>query len=225
MYRKMSERRRGAFLKALAESGNVTLAAERAKVSRSWVLKQRKGEAGFDAECAAAIAGARASFDRLRTSEEGSARPASGWGFLDGAELVVRGTNGRRLQIARARERQITPRVERRLLQVLAATCNGNAACAEAGVSKSAAWNHRRRWPGFERKWQEAVTVGWLRLKSGLTANAINLFSGDDEPPELPMPPMTFAQALHLLHMHKYDVFGTGKAPGRRRRPPPAPDE
>ncbi|HEX8365441.1 MAG TPA: hypothetical protein VF603_09180 [Allosphingosinicella sp.] len=215
----MTARRRDAFLKALRETGNQTLAAERACVSRGWVLKERKANPAFDADCRAAIEEAKAG---LR--DAGSNAPPAGWGHLDGVELVVRGSGGpggRRIQIARARARQITPRVEQRLLQVLGATCNGDAACRAAGVSKSAVWNHRRRWPGFDAKWRMTVVQAHERLECGLLRNAQNLFSATEAPPDLPMPPMTFAQVVHLLHMHKHEALGLGKAPGVRWRPPP----
>ncbi|PAX07115.1 hypothetical protein [Sphingomonas lenta] len=64
MSAKTSERRRAAFFKALAETGNQTLAAERAKVSRSWVSLHRAGDPAFRAEMEAAIASAEARLDR-----------------------------------------------------------------------------------------------------------------------------------------------------------------
>jgi hypothetical protein len=217
MTAKLSERRKGAFLAALALCGNQTVAAERVCVSRSWVCQMRRRDSGFDEACREAIREAR---DGLAAHPE--RRPPRGWGHLDGVELVVRGTGGsgggRRVQIARARVRQITPRVEQRLLQVVGATCNGDAACAAVGVSKSAVSAHRKRWPGFEAKWRRAVRGAYQRLEGGLLENAHNLFSPTDLPPDLPMPPMTFAQVIHLLGMHRHDVHGTGRAPGRRRR-------
>lgn len=220
MSARMAAARKRAFLRALKATGNVTLAAEAAKVSRSWVGLHRKEHTDFDAACRAAVASARA---RLGGHE--ARRPPSGWGFLDGCELVVRGTNGRRMQIARARLVQITPRTEQRLLQVLAATGNGKAACAAAGVSASAVWAHRRRWPGFAKMWNEAAIRGALRLETGVIENGFNLFSEPEHPPELPMPPMTFSEAIHLLHMNKHRLHGTGKAPGKSWRPPPTLEE
>lgn len=225
MSAKMAEARKSAFLRFLAETGNQTLAAERAKVSRSWVLLHRKQNPAFDAACREAAATAREHFETLRASGEAGTAPPSGWGFLDGVELVVRGTNGRRVQVARARERQISPRTEMRLLQVLAATCNGKAACAAAEVSVAAVWAHRKRWRGFEAKWQAAVKEGYVRLEAGLIQNGENLFSATEAPPELPMPPLTFEQVIHLLHMHKHQALGLGKAPGAKRRPPPTLEE
>src|SRR5688572_13253936 len=108
MYKKMSGRRRDVFLRALEVSGNQTLAAERACVSRSWVCKERALNPAFDAEVRAAIEAADA---RLRGGE-GNRPQAKGWGHLDGVELVVRGSNRRRAQVARARAGQWTARSE-----------------------------------------------------------------------------------------------------------------
>ena len=220
MTAKMCDKRKAAFLRALGACGNQAVAAEKACVSRSWVCLQRRRDAAFDAECRAAIERAQEGL-----AGHGERRPPRGWGHLDGVELVVKGTGGtgggRRVQIARARVRQITPRVEQRLLQVLGATCNGDAACAEVGVSTSAVWAHRKRWPAFEAKWQSAIEDAYVRLEFGLIENAENLFSPTEFPPELPMPPMTCAQVIHILHMHKHQVLGIGKAPGRKWRPPP----
>ncbi|MET1113053.1 MAG: hypothetical protein ABWX67_16165 [Allosphingosinicella sp.] len=214
MYKKMSEGRRRAFLKALEACGNQTLAAERACVSRSWVGLERSRSPDFDAECRRLVAAAR---ERLRGAE-GNA-PPEGWGHLDGVELVVRGTNGRRVQIARARAGQWTARSERRFLSVLAATGNAEAAYSAAGKSKGSAYGHRRRWAGFERQWRAAVEEACVRLELGLVHYAMNPFST----PELPEPApvsLTPEQALHSLHMNKNRLLGLGRRPGGRGRPP-----
>ena len=74
----MSERRRAAFLAALRATGNQTIAAERACVSRSWVSQQRARDPDFRRESDAAIGEARARLEGLRTSGEGSRKPPSG---------------------------------------------------------------------------------------------------------------------------------------------------
>ncbi len=221
MLRKMSARRRAAFLRALEGCGNVTLAAERACVSRGWVLKARRGEPEFDAACAAAIAAAA---ERLGASG-GNRVAATGWGTLDGVQLVVRGSNRRRMQIARARAHQWTPAVEKRFLAVLAATCNVKAALAEVGMSKGSAYTHRKRWQAFADKWDAAIEEGYAVVELALLQNAQNLFSPDEYPVETPLLPMSVAEAIQLLHMHKHHVHGIGKAPGDRWRRPPTLDE
>jgi hypothetical protein len=68
MSAKTSAARRAAFMAAVAETGNRTLAAERAKVSASWVTLHRATDPAFKAELEAAVATFKASFDRLRTN-------------------------------------------------------------------------------------------------------------------------------------------------------------
>jgi hypothetical protein len=194
---KISATRRAAFLKALGETGNQTLAAEAAKVSRSWVQLQRSRDAGFYGECEAAIRWAKV---RLRSHRE--RQPPKGWGYFDGAELVVRASNGRRVQVARSRLRQWTPRAEERFLKALAATCNVRAACKAVGMSVSSAHGHRTRWPAFARRWEEAVAAGYKRLDTGLTVHAIRLFEPSDIEPELAMAPITVSDAIRIVRVH-----------------------
>ncbi|MCW3847026.1 hypothetical protein OF829_07220 [Sphingomonas sp. LB-2] len=220
MSRKFSTARREAFFRALAETGNQTLAAERAKVSRSWVTLHRAADPEFRARIAAARAEAKARIARAK-AEGGGVAPPSGWGSLDGAELVVRGGNGRWTQIARARLKQWSPRVEARFLGVLAATCNVKAACTAVGLTAASAYAHAKRWQGFAERWREAVEIGYLRIEAGLLAQADgNPFSDREVDPEVAMPPMTVAQALQLLHMHKREVRGIGGRPGVSGPPP-----
>lgn len=220
MSAKMSAARRAAFLAALRETGNRTLAAERARVSQSWVTLHRANDPGFRREIEEAVAEAKA---RLRSAE--GMKPTAGWGSLAGEELVVRGGNGRRVQIARARIRQWTPRSEARFLAVLAATCNVKAACAAVELTAASAYAHARRWPGFAERWRAAVEIGYLRIEAGLLAQLdANPFSDRDVDAEAAMPRMTVAEALQLLHMHKREVRGVGGRPGRWR-PRPTLDE
>ena len=226
MSAKITGRRRGAFLRFLAASGNVTLSAERAKVSRSWVRLQRAGDAGFEAACLAALAEARGRFSNsppLAPPAGGkgieSNSPPSGWGFLDGVELVVRGSGGsgggRRMQIGRARAHQWTARVERRFLAALSATCNVKAACAEVGLAHSSAYAHRKRWIAFATAWDEAIKEGYMRIEAALIERGCNIFSSMDDVPLSPIPTMTVAEAIHLLHMHKNIARGIGGRPGK----------
>jgi hypothetical protein len=89
MYRKMGARRRGDFLRALAICGNLTLAAERAGVSRSWVYKERAANAKFDSDCRAAKAAAGVG---LRCAQA-TGRMPKGWSRFGGEALAVRLSN------------------------------------------------------------------------------------------------------------------------------------
>lgn len=224
MSARITARRRGAFLRALAASGNVTASAERAKVSRAWVVLHRGRDAAFDRECREALAAFAG--DGRAAPGPGSGRecnaPPAGWKYLDGVELVVRGSGGsgggRRVQIARARVKQWTPRVEKRFLAVLMATCNVRAAYSDVGMSKSSAYNHRRRWPGFARCWDAAVEEGYQWIEMDTAWRQCNLYSDPELPDDPPAVQMTIAQAIHVMSMHKHQVRGSGRPPGVRKR-------
>ena len=150
--------------------------------------------------------------------------PPSGWGFLDGVELVVKGSGGsgggRRVQIARARAGQWTARVEARFLSALSATCNVKAACAEVGLAHSSAYAHRKRWRAFAAAWDAAVIEGYDRIEAALLERGCNLFSDPGEVAMNPIGPMTVDQAIQLLHMHKQIARGVGGQPGHKWRAP-----
>jgi hypothetical protein len=101
MSKKTSEARKRAFFAALADTGNQTISAERACVSRSWVSLHRSTDPAFKARMEACIAKAA-----KRLSGVGAMKPDAKWGNIHGEELVVRGSNGRRAQLSRARVKQ-----------------------------------------------------------------------------------------------------------------------
>lgn len=224
MTRKVSRARRAAFLAVLRQTGNQTIAAERAKVSRSWVQLHRSEDPAFREAVDQAAAEAKAALRQAQDERGDGLKPPTGWGFLDGAEMVVRGTGGagggKRVQIARARMRGWSPRVEERFLATLGATCNVKAACAEVGLTPASAYNHRRRWPAFARRWDAAVKEGYDRIEMGLIECAGSFLSGEDLPDAAPLTGMTVDHAIHLLHMHKHQVHRIGGRPGLRAREP-----
>ncbi len=170
--------------------------------------------------CSAPPAGGRGIRGAPPAGGRGSNAPPSDWAYLAGAELVVRGSNGRRCQIGRARAGQWSARTEERFLAALSATCNVKAACAEVGRHQTSAYAHRKRWTAFARRWDEAIETGYVRIEMALLGNACNLFSNNELPPEEVLRDMTVEQALHVLHMHKCEVRGIGRKPGRMGLPP-----
>ncbi|MFN3625989.1 MAG: hypothetical protein ACK4TP_18290, partial [Hyphomicrobium sp.] len=228
MSAKFSSARRAAFFKALSETGNITVSAERAKVSRSWVQLHRSTDPEFDSACRASLDVARSKLlDRARDErsggKRGANRPPSGWGFAGGEELVVKGTRsatGRRVQVARARLKQWTPRAERRFLEALAATCNVKAACAEVGLTQASAYAHRKRWPAFADKWDQVIDDSMWRIEAALLEAGGNpLSAADDAPIDVPIREMSAAEALYMLEMHKRRVGDEGRTAGRSAGP------
>jgi hypothetical protein len=78
MNAKHSAARRAAFLRALAQTGNVTLAAERAKVSRSWVQLHRGGDPAFRRLCDETVDEAKAALRQAQDKRGGGVRTAFG---------------------------------------------------------------------------------------------------------------------------------------------------
>lgn len=208
---KTSKARRAAFLKALSETGNQALSAERAKVSRSWVCLKRSTDPEFDAACREAIQTAKESFDWAPASageQGGSRKPPKGWAFHAGEELVVSGTNGVRMQIRRAKLRQWTPRVEERFLSALSASCNVKASLAAVGMSHGSAYAHRKRFPAFARAWDEAVAIGMTKLEAALVENIDYAFDPEAPPPELEVREVTIMDLIRTLRMYQRRDMG-----------------
>lgn len=218
MVAKFGEARRRAFLIALRATGNQTLAAERTKVSRSWVQLHRAGDPAFRQACEDAVAAAQVALRQAQREWGLGCKPPSGWGYLDGEELVVKGTGGsgggKRVQIARSRLKQWSPRVEQRFLVTLGATCNVKAACAEVELTAASAYNHRRRWPAFKRRWDAALEDGYVQLEAGLVYAAGNFLSGEDPAEIGPITGMTVAYALELYESRERQERARS---GRRR--------
>lgn len=223
MSAKTSPARRAAFLTALGETGNHTIAAAHAKVSRSWVTLHKTNDPEFRAACEAAVAGA-ATRAREGAASGGTAKPSAKWGYIDGEEMVVRAGNGRRAVVARARLRQWTPRTEAVFLRTLAASANVKLACAAAGLSVASAYVHRSKWSAFAERWKAALENGYVRLEFAMIDNACSAFEpGAGFEPDAPMPRMNVSDAITLLRLHRHGVHGTGR-PGRTLSRLPDPE-
>lgn len=242
MSKKISAARRAAFLKAVAETGNQTLAAERAKVSRSWVCLHRSGDPAFDA----AVREAMAEAQRLLCEHPLPAQPPAespspvkGEGkkgkrplYHQGHELVIRGTRSgkkghskRLVQIGRARVKQWTARAEQRFLEVLAETANVKAACAVVGLSPCSAYNHRDRRPDFARRWYETRSIAHVRIEMAYLEQANAMLTEGGVPCDGPIREMTASEALYLIEMNKRREAGERNRPGRWRRKQPPIEE
>lgn len=201
MSKKFSAARKRAFLSDLAETGNQTISAEAAKVSRSWVQIHRANDPGFDAACREAIEKAKARLLDSPSPRSSSANRKGG--FFAGEELVISGTNGVRAQLRRARLKQWTPRIEERFLSALAASCNVKASLAAVGMSKASAYARRQRLPAFARAWDEAIATGQARLEAVLVQNLDYAFDPDSPPPEMMLKEVTVSDLIRTLGMYQ----------------------
>lgn len=133
----------------------------------------------------------------------GARKPPENWAYHQGEELVVNGSNGRRVQVRRAKLSQWTARVEERFLGVLAATCNVKAACREVGLWPPSAYNHRKRWPDFARRWDQAIAIGTVELECRLHETIRHFFDRELPEPEAPLRDISVMDAIRLLRMYR----------------------
>jgi len=222
MVAKISGTHRKAFLKALAETGNIAISAEQVRVSRDWAFKLRRRDAAFDAACREAVGEFRSSpLPSPYPDNVGRPlhHPGTGWSPSPsklGAELVLQRGNGRRVQVKRARADQWTEETARRFLTALAGTCNVRMAAEAVGTSATSAQARRRADPGFARAWAEALEIGYARIEAALIESACCFFEGEVVPQDNPIRSMSVAEAIQSLNMNKFAVKGEGKArPGR----------
>jgi len=195
MTAKMSAAKVEAFLAALAVTGNASLAATQAGLSRSWVTKARRIDPALEARVRAARAAAAA---RLSACEAN--RPPEAWRMRRGVELVVT----RRGQVARAPgARRWTKRMEERFLLALRETRNLSVAAPAVGMSIASLEKHRARWPAFDRRVRAA-----LRLSAGALAMRLVVPPEEPEDWEEPQPAgwalgMTAREMINTLRRNK----------------------
>ena len=196
-----------AFLAALVRTGNAREAARCLGFNRSTFTKRRARHPAFATAWDAALATAHA---RL------GPRGAQG----GGETRLVRTASGR-VQLRRATTRRLTRAAEQAFLAALSATANVRLAAAAAGFSHSAFYLRRREDPGFAREMRMALGIGYERLEAAMLesfqpeSHTHDAWRHNDPP----IPPMTPAQALHLLTLHQKEArLGGTPEPLRRRR-------
>src|SRR5690349_12374505 len=129
MPRKISQSQTIAFFRALRRTGNVTLAAAVAGVSKSGIYARCKRDARFAGLCARVVARAR---EALRAEARTSPPLPHPSPLKERGDLVVR-------RGVRARVGEWTAETERRFLGAIAATKDLAIAVTSAGTSSSAA--------------------------------------------------------------------------------------
>ena len=190
MSARTSEKKRNAFLRAFAATGNQALAAEQAGISKKTVHNLRKADAAFDSAWRAAKAESAG-----RLGAAGSNRPPRGWERRGATMLVVRRPGKRPPQVARSAGNSVwTPWMEDRFLGRLRRSNNARLACREAGVTASSYEAHWRRWPDFRRRVREARAFARLWLE----AIPERPFELDLEAADAIAPP-SVAEALRLV--------------------------
>lgn len=202
---------RRAFLRALSQCGNVSLAAKAVGICSSPLYRLRKRNPHFAELWSNALERGRAAVadgkvpDLLSVSSE--------------RKLVVRGSKNGNTKVVCATEGQWDEDKEARFLAHLAATANVTASARAANISTVAVYLRRQQWPAFAAAWDEAKAYAVDRLDFYLIEAATNLF----DPPEVPHPepvPVSFDQAFKLVqHAQTTNKRGETKRHGWNRKP------
>ncbi len=235
-FNRRQARENAAFLRLLAETGNVMLAARECGLRTQTLYARRTTHGAFAAEWDAALTAAQAAMraDPARAARAGKGRwpdsadaPAR-FKTAGGEPAVTRLRDGR-LQLRRAKAGGIGFRAEQAFLRALA-TCGNIAMAAEAvGVATRNIYARRARNPVFKAEMDKALGVATDRLETALVARALASRCGDGaddlwHEEELgPLPAMTFEQTMMLLELHgRRQALGDefGRYATRKRRGP-----
>lgn len=214
-----------AYVAALAVSGNLRLAARVTGLCVSTMAARRRVHPEFDRACAAAILFARAAIEEARAGKRplppAPAQESAAPHRTRGGEMAVMRINGNQLQLRRAHPGKLAAGTIQAFLAALSATCNVRLSAAAAGASVQSFYRRKLRDPGFAREWRLALERGYEALETALLAEAQPDAFRDDawrrnDPPA--MPPMTVAQALHLMFLHQKEARLIADPPHIKRR-------
>mgnify|MGYP001478952089 CR=1 FL=1 len=213
-----------AFVEALEQTSNVSLAAAAVGMHRTTFIKRKRLYPAFATRWDAALVAAQAA---LKLG--GGSRPPIGKALRTsgGEATVAKGRNGK-LQIRRALPGRITREAEQEFLRALAASANIRLSAAATGFSWSAFYARKLMSPTFAIEMQQALAVGHDRLEMALIQSAVHGLGGGEDSAwrdaaieDNPIPPMTVEQAMQLLHYHRKTVrLGAACRDRRLRREP-----
>lgn len=220
---------RRAFLRALARTGNVRVAAREAGVTHAAAYLARQRDAAFAARWARVVE----SGPRLRPGQAGGERGGAGLGVAVAADggagtgvsgdLVLRQSANAGTQLVRAGKGRWSRKAEGAFLAVLADTACVRRAAEAAGFSTTALYNRRAAYPDFAARWAEAEALALERIPGFLAQAAIATF--DPVAAAAEQPRVSIDQAIAISRLKG---GGPADAPARgrgRHFAPPLPTE
>ncbi|HYI63510.1 MAG TPA: hypothetical protein VEW71_01355 [Allosphingosinicella sp.] len=173
---------RKAFLRALARTGNVRVAAAEAGVDAGTAYDHRIKDPAFAGKWAAARAKAKAIAAKRRRPLH---HPADGRPSRSGAELVLRRSkHGDKM--VRAAEGRWCARTEEAFFAELGRTGCVRAAARAAGISTNALYYRRDKYPDFAEQWRAVEEAAARRLPGLLRAAGIASLDPEVEARGLP---------------------------------------
>lgn len=129
-------------------------------------------------------------------------------------EMVL--VRDKRPLLRKAKRNSFTAAKQDKFFAELAATCNVQAACRKARVSKPTVYRHRRMSASFRARWREAVREAYAALELVMLERAMNgtvkTVTGPDGAVEKRVHEYPNAVALTLLRMHRATVAEADQA-------------
>ncbi len=166
-----------AYLRALAETGNATLAAERAGVSRTWAYKRRERDARFDRLCREAASQAKARLRvRVNRDRKGGWTAALERRFL-AALAATRDVPLALLQVGISAPSAYRRRMARRL---------------------GGSFHPSQPNECFAARWREALADDEAFAEAQWVATMICLLDGEAVPPDLPVQTIGIGDVIRL---------------------------
>jgi len=170
-----------------------------------------QGDGPFPGRGAATGSSARES-DSPHVSTRGRDGPRSAR-----SNLVVRFNKREGAQLVGAGRGRWSNLVEARFTSALEATGNVRAAAAAAGVSTTALYNRRRRYPLLEAHWAAARETGCRSVSLMLIDGAEAALDPELDAAALGLPRMSVADAIAILRLHRFDEPGAPTHAAARR--------
>lgn len=203
----------GMFVRALRQTGNITMAAAMVGMHRTTFIKRSKRFPGFAADMDGALAAAQAALQLaggVRSPEPSPLKPKSLRTL--GGEIIVHRGKGRRIQLRRSLPGKMTKLAEQAFFRALSASANVRLSCAAVGFSEGTIYRRRLNNRNFAKEMQVALELGYDRLNIAILERAQLSLSPDGHDEEAwrewalednPVAPVTPEQAIQLLYYHR----------------------
>lgn len=184
---------RRAFLRALAVTANVTLAAYRVGIDKTTAYHSRNASPLFSRLWDQAMADGRAAIAEGRVPADAA--------DITRRPLSIRSSKTGNTCIMATGEGRWNEDVEVRFFEHLAATGNVAGSARAIGMSTTALYKRRKLWPAFDSQWEDVLRLAVNRLNLQLVTAASNML----DPPEVPVPelaPVSVDEAIRIVQLH-----------------------
>ncbi len=136
----------------------------------------------------------------------------------------IRRCSDGRPRVVFTRGAQWSDEAEERFFDVLGETCNVKRAAKAAGAWPHTVYRFRQERADFAARWQATLEAGYARLELALVGGATDAVEprkprDPEKPPKRqPLAPMTAADAIRVLAIHRAEAKQIGKRSGQPAR-------